>query len=171
MTADQTDQKTDAGNPAAKKQPVPATKTAAKPARRKKRGGKVRTKPAGGKAAGDAASKAGLIRKVAVIIKAKGEKPRPSDIVRILGAEGVTVSAAQVSQTLKAAGYAPLRKRRQRNKAKKTAAAAAAKGGGGTGRAAEISLDDLLAAKSVSGAFGGTDKAIAALEALKRLER
>jgi len=170
MTADQTAQKIDAGNPAAKKQAAPAARAVAKPARRKQRRGKVRTKPAGGKAAGDAASKAGLIRKVAVIIKAKGEKPRPSDIVKILGAEGVTVSPAQVSQTLKAAGYAPLRKRRQGNKAKKTASAAAAKGGN-AGRAAEISLDDLLAAKSVSGAFGGTDKAIAALEALKRLER
>jgi hypothetical protein len=31
-------------------------------------------------------------------------------------------------------------------------------------------MDDLLAAKSVSGAFGGTDKAIAALQALKQFE-
>ena len=32
-------------------------------------------------------------------------------------------------------------------------------------------MDDLLAAKSVPGAFGGTDNAIAALQALKWLER
>jgi len=38
------------------------------------------------------------------------------------------------------------------------------------GRAKQISIDDLLAAKSVSGAVGGTDKAIAALQALKQFE-
>lgn len=37
-------------------------------------------------------------------------------------------------------------------------------------RQSQISIDDLLAAKSVSGAFGGTDKAIAALQVLKQLE-
>ena len=69
--------------------------------------------------------------------------------------------------TLKAAGYRPLRKRR---KGKKTAEGIAAKKAVGAGRASQISIDDLLAAKSVSGAFGGTDKAIAALQALKQFE-
>jgi hypothetical protein len=46
----------------------------------------------------------------------------------------------------------------------------AVKKASGVGKAKQISMDDLLAAKSVSGAFGGTDKAIAALQALKRLE-
>jgi hypothetical protein len=45
-----------------------------------------------------------------------------------------------------------------------------AKPSGGNSRSREISIDDLLAAKSVSGAFGGTDKAIAALQALKQFE-
>ena len=40
----------------------------------------------------------------------------------------------------------------------------------GAGKVSQISIDDLLAAKSVAGAFGGTDKAIAALQALKRIE-
>jgi len=124
-------------------------------------------KPGGRQQADDATSKAGLIRKVASIIKAKGAKPRPSEIVKILGEEGVKVSAAQVSQTLKAAGYRPLRQRRGTRKP----AAGPGKAGSGSGANHHISLDDLLAAKSVSGAFGGTDKAIAALEALKRLER
>ena len=93
--------------------------------------------------------------------------PRPSEIVKILAEEGVTVAAAQVSMTLKAAGYRPLRKRR---KGKKTAEGTATKKAVGTGRASQISIDDLLAAKSVSGAFGGTDKAIAALQALKQVE-
>lgn len=38
------------------------------------------------------------------------------------------------------------------------------------GRAKQICIDDLLAANSVSGAFGGTNKAIAALQALKQFE-
>jgi phosphosulfolactate phosphohydrolase-like enzyme len=69
--------------------------------------------------------------------------------------------------TLKAAGYRPLRKRR---KGKKPADAVVAKKAVGAGRSGQISMDDLLAAKSVAGAFGGTDRAIAALQALKRLE-
>jgi hypothetical protein len=136
--------------------PNQPTKSAKKPA------GKVAKKPAE-----KPTSKADLIRKVAGIIKAKGEKPRPKEIVRILKEEGVTVAPAQVSMTLKAAGYRPLRKRR---KGKKTAEGAVAKKAIGAGRSSQISIDDLLAAKSVSGAFGGTDKAIAALQALKRFE-
>jgi hypothetical protein len=133
----------------------------------KKPATKAAKKPASKKPAEAIASKADLIRKVAGIIKAKGEKPRPTEIVKILAEEGVTVAAAQVSMTLKAAGYRPLRKRR---KGKKTAEGAATKKAVGTGRASQISIDDLLAAKSVSGAFGGTDKAIAALQALKQFE-
>jgi hypothetical protein len=149
MTADQADKK-------------PATS-----ASKKKPTTKVVKKPASKKPEGAITSKADLIRKVAVIIKAKGEKPRPTEIVKILAEEGVTVAAAQVSMTLKAAGYRPLRKRR---KGKKTAEAAAPKKAANAGRASQISIDDLLAAKSVSGAFGGTDKAIAALQVLKQLE-
>lgn len=144
--------------------PAHATTSARKPA------GKAGKKPAGKaarKPAEKIASKADLIRKVAGIIKAKGEKPRPTEIARILEEEGVTVAPAQVSMTLKAAGYRPLRKRR---KGRKTTEGAVAKQAPGASRAALISMDDLLAAKSVAGAFGGTDKAIAALQALKRLE-
>ena len=149
MTADHADKKPANADPKKK----PATKAVKKPAS-KKPTGKI-------------TSKADLIRKVAGIIKAKGEKPRPTEIVKILKEEGVTVAAAQVSMTLKAAGYRPLRKRR---KGKKTAERAATKKAVGAGRASQISIDDLLAAKSVSGAFGGTDKAIAALQALKQFE-
>ena len=35
---------------------------------------------------------------------------------------------------------------------------------------AQISIEDLLAAKSVTGAFGGNYKALAVLQALKRLK-
>jgi len=136
-------------------------------ATKKKPAAKAVKKPASKKPAEAIASKADLIRKVAGIIKAKGEKPRPSEIVKILAEEGVTVAPAQVSMTLKAAGYRPLRKRR---KNEKTGEATTPKKAVGAGRASQISIDDLLAAKSVSGAFGGTDKAIAALQALKRFE-
>ena len=145
MTTDHNDKKPVTSAPKKK----PATKATKKPAEK-------------------ITSKADLIRKVAGIIKAKGEKPRPSEIVKILAEEGVTVAAAQVSMTLKAAGYRPLRKRR---KGKKTVEGnAATKKAVGAGRTNQISIDDLLAAKSVSGAFGGTDKAIAALQALKQFE-
>lgn len=137
-------------------------------ARPKKRAAKPARKNAGRKPAEQISSKADLIRKVAGIIQAKGEKPRPTEIVKILGEEGITVAPAQVSMTLKAAGYRPLRKRRT---GRKTAQGTVSKKAGGLGWAKQLSIDDLLAAKSVSGAFGGTDKAIAALQALKQLER
>jgi hypothetical protein len=138
-----------------------------KTAPKKQTGARSQAKPANRKPAEEITSKADLIRKVAGIIRAKGEKPRPTDIVRILEEEGVKVAVAQVSMTLKAAGYSPLRKRR---KGKKSRGARVAKPSGGNSRSREISIDDLLAAKSVSGAFGGTDKAIAALQALKQFE-
>ena len=153
MTANNPDKKLEAATPTSKKSPKPAAK--------KKLSGKKanRTEPM--------TSKADLIRKVAGIIKAKGEKPRPTEIVKILADEGVTVAPAQVSMTLKAAGYRPLRKRRN---GKKNTEGAATKKAVCAGRASQISIDDLLAAKRVSGAFGGTDKAIAALQALKQFE-
>jgi hypothetical protein len=144
-----------------------------RPTSEKKPAGRgLKTKPAAKKPVEEITSKADLIRKVAGIIKAKGEKPRPSEIVKILKEEGVDVFPAQVSMTLKAAGYRPLRKRRKGNKATAGTAAKKVVGrkAGSVGRAEEINLDDLLEAKRVSGAFGGTEKAIAALQALKRFE-
>jgi hypothetical protein len=144
-----------------------AEKKPPKTAPKKKTGASSQAKPTSRKPAEEITSKADLIRKVAGIIRAKGEKPRPTDIVKILEEEGVKVAVAQVSMTLKAAGYSPLRKRR---KGKKSDGARVAKTSAGNSRSREISIDDLLAAKSVSGAFGGTDKAIAALQALKQFE-
>jgi len=57
-----------------------------------------------------APSKADAIRKAAASLKAKGEKPRPTVIQKMLAKDGITVAPAQVSMTLKAAGYSPLRK-------------------------------------------------------------
>ena len=134
-------------------------------------------KPAAKKSAEEITSKADLIRKVAGIIKSKGERPRPSEIVKILKEEGVDVFPAQVSMTLKAAGYRPLRKRRKGKKAAAGSVAGSSVAGKATGRKAlgagrveQISIDDLLEAKRVAGAFGSTEKAIAALQALRRFE-
>ena len=166
MTADTTAKTTAAATTRVKKSAKPARK-----APESKSHGRLvdrqSHRPSSGKSATDAiTSKADLIRKVAGIIQAKGEQPRPADIVRILQEEGVTVAPAQVSMTLKAAGYRPLRKRRKEGKA----ADGGARHASNAGATGSISLDDLLAAKSVSGAFGSTDKAIAALQALKQLE-
>ena len=97
--------------------------------------------------------------------------------MKILKEEGVDVIPAQVSMTLKAAGYRPLRKRRKGKKAAAGSVAGKAVAGKATGRKAlgagrveQISIDDLFEAKRVAGAFGSTEKAIAALQALMRFE-
>ena len=74
MTADHADKKPANADPKKK----PATKAV--------------KKPAGKKPAEKITSKADLIRKVAGIINAKGEKPRPTEIVTILAEEGVAQS-------------------------------------------------------------------------------
>lgn len=162
--------------PAAEPAPVPKAKAAKKPAAKKKAPAKVANKPATAKKpAAKGVNKSDEVRKLAAATKAKGEKPRPSVIVATLAKQGVHVAAAQVSIILKKMGFRPLRKRRKKGAAAGGAAAAASKARTSRvvakGAAEAVSIDDLLAAKSVSGAFGGTDKAIAALQALKQLER
>ncbi len=113
----------------------------------------------------DGVNKSAEIRKLASAMKARGEKPRPSVVVTELAKRGVEVAPAQVSGVLKRMGFRPLRRRK---KGAKAAGAAPAKR---TAKSAAISLEDLLAAKKVVGALGGTDKAIAALQALKQFEK
>ena len=117
-------------------------------------------------------NKSAEIRKIATGMKAKGEKPRPSVIVVELKKQGITVAAPQVSNILKKMGFRPLRKRKGVSKAKAGLAAAKAKSAakGGAKKASIVSVEDLLAAKKAAGTIGGTDKAIAALQALKRFE-
>ena len=111
-------------------------------------------------------TKSDAVRKLASAMKAKGEKPRPSVIVTELKKQGVDVAAAQVSMVLKGMGFRPLRKRKGAAKAGPTKSAAKA----GSKKASVVSVEDLIAAKKVAGSLGGTDKAIAALQALKRVE-
>lgn len=111
-------------------------------------------------------NKSDEIRKVATAIKAKGDKPRPSVIVAELNTKGVKVAPAQVSMVLKRMGFRPLRRRKKAGGATATAAAGPKAGG----RQQAVSVDDLIAAKKMAGSLGGTEKAIAALQALKRFE-
>jgi hypothetical protein len=112
-------------------------------------------------------TKSDAVRYLASAMKARGEKPRPSVIVAELKKQGIDVAAAQVSMVLKKMGFRRLRRR------KKAVAAAEGKAiavKAGLKKASVVSVDDLIAAKKVAGSMGGTDKAIAALQALKKFE-
>jgi len=168
MTADSTTQPTDAATPKA-----PATKPAKTPGTKKqppKPAAKKAAKPSK-KPAGDV-NKSEEIRKLATAMKAKGTKPRPSVIVAELGAKGIKVAAAQVSFVLKSMGFRPLRKRRKKGAAGAAAGAPKAVVGkvATKGAAGAVSIDDLLAAKKAVVALGGSDRAVEAIQALKRLE-
>ncbi|MFM8985117.1 MAG: hypothetical protein ACKONH_03525 [Planctomycetia bacterium] len=95
------------------------------------------------------------IRKQAKAMQQRGEKPRPVVIIAALKKQGVTVSSPQVSMVLKRMGLRPARGR---------------KGVAGAGRGGAISLDDLLAARKLVSHFGGTARALAAIEALQKFE-
>lgn len=99
------------------------------------------------------------IRKAATSLQAKGEKPRPVVIIAALKKQGITVSSPQVSMVLKRMGFRP-RPRKQ----------AGAAGAGPKVRGGAISVDELLAAKKLVGQFGGAERAMAALAALKQFE-
>jgi hypothetical protein len=124
-------------------------------------------KSAVAKKSGKDVNKSEEIRKVATSMKAKGEKPRPVAIIATLKKQGVLVSSPQVSMVLKRMGFRP-RKRRKVADAPMAGKVAAAKSG--PSRNSVISVDDLLAAKKVATTFGGADRAIAALAALKQFE-
>jgi hypothetical protein len=102
-------------------------------------------------------SKAELIRQTA---KSLGKKVRPRDIIAKLKEQGVEVSHALVSSTLRAAGFR--RKRRGRKAATGAVRARAATNG--------LSLDALIAAKLLIEKVGGIENAEAAISALKKLQ-
>jgi transposase len=107
------------------------------------------------------------IRTVARAMQAKGEKPRPVTIIATLKKQGVEVSSPQVSMVLKRMGFRPRKRSKTSAGAPATGArpkmAARVKGG-------PLSVDDLIAAKRLVGHFGGTDRALAAIEALQKFE-
>ena len=101
-------------------------------------------------------NKAQRIRDVA---KTLGKKVRPKDVIAELAKEGITVSSAQVSSTLSAAGY------RRKRRGKKAAVAAASHPANGNG----LNLDALIAAKALIAKVGSVEVAQEALAALKKL--
>jgi hypothetical protein len=105
------------------------------------------------------------IRKLATAMKAKGEKPRPVVIVATLKKQGVEVSSPQVSMVLKRMGFRP-RKRRPNGSPTDAAATRTP----AIVRTGTISVEDLITAKKVVAQLGGTDRALAAIAALKRFE-
>lgn len=107
------------------------------------------------------------IRKVATSMKAEGKKPRPVVIIDTLKKKGIVVSSPQVSMVLKRMGFRPRKRRKAGANAVAGSNGVAAKA---VSRAGNISIEDLLAAKRLASTFGGTDRAIAALSALKRFE-
>ena len=128
----------------------------------------VDKKPAPEKKAAKDINKSEEIRKLATALKAKGEKPRPVVIVGTLKKQGSVVSSPQVSMVLKRMGFRP-RKRRKNGSVQESAAVAAARKPS-TGRTGTISIEDLITAKKVVSQLGGTDRALAAIAALKRFE-
>jgi hypothetical protein len=109
-------------------------------------------------AATEQPSKAEMIRQAA---KSLGKKVRPRDIIAKLKEKGVEVSHALVSSTLKAAGFR--RKRRGRKAGTKAVTKRTAATNG-------LSLDALIAAKSLIEKVGGIENAELAISALKKLQ-
>jgi hypothetical protein len=120
---------------------------------------------AASKRSGKGVNKSAEIRKLAQL---KGANVRPVDVVAELKAKGITVAAPQVSMVLKRMGF-----RRRRRTAVRSARAAARrqlKALGAPRVADPVTVDDLLAARKAAARLGGTDRAIAALMALKKLD-
>jgi arginine repressor len=116
---------------------------------RRSRGKKAAAKNGAGET-----SKAQRIRDVA---KTLGRKVRPRDVIAELAKEGVTVSSAQVSMTLRSAGY------RRKRRGKNTAAAAHPAAGNG------LNVEALIAAKALIAKVGGVEAAEEAIKVLKKL--
>ena len=120
------------------------------------------------KVAKDGLNKSEEIRKLAKLMKERGEKPRPVVIVATLKKQGIDVSSPQVSMVLKRMGFRP--RKRRKNGAAKSGVRAAATRPSAPNRSGNISVDELLTAKRVVAQLGGTDRALAAIAALKRFE-
>lgn len=166
---------TAAATPAAHASSAANTKPAAKPANKsvdkpagKRVDGKKPAKPSNKPGTKDV-NRSAEIRKVASAMKVEGTKPRPSVIVAELGEKGIRVTPTLVSIVLRGMGFRPLRKRKKTN----TTGNATAKSAGAkrTARGTPLSVDDLVAVKKAVDSLGGSERAMKAIQALKRLER
>jgi len=144
---------------------TPAAPATSKPAKKP-----VATKApkAAKKPAAKGVSKSDEVRRLAAATKADGEKPRPSVIVATLAKQGIHVAAAQVSIVLKKMGFRPLSKRRKKGAAEGGPKAGTKKAS--QAAAAAVSIDDLLAAKKAVASLGGSERALEAIQAVKRLD-
>jgi len=127
----------------------PSRKGSAKKSRRKKKAVVSRNGSSG------RGHKAEAIRGAAQKL---GKKVRPRDVIAMLKEQGITVSSAQVSTTLKAMGMRKVRRGR-----KPGAVASAAS------RSDSISINDLVAAKRLVNQLGSVEAVSQALSALARL--
>ncbi len=118
-----------------------------------------RTRGKKGAAAKNGAGETSKAQRIRDIAKTLGKKVRPRDVIAELAKEGITVSSAQVSMTLRSAGYR--RKRRGRKVAAVTAAAVLSSNG--------LNLDALIAAKALIAKVGSVEVAEEALRAMKKL--
>lgn len=109
------------------------------------------------KATGERGEKAEGIRAAARSI---GGKVRPRDVIAMLAEQGIQVSSAQVSMTLRKMG---MRKTKRGRKPGRPAASARAAHSG------SISIDDLIAAKKLVERLGSIEAASQALSALAKL--
>jgi hypothetical protein len=132
---------------------------------RSKKGGRKRKAPGRAPVASTNGSsgygnKAEAIRRAA---RSLGKKVRPRDIIAMLKEQGIVVSSAQVSTTLKSMGMKKVRRGRR-------------PGAGGDGdvsrgasRPEAITIEDLIAAKKLVNQLGSIEAASKALSALAKL--
>jgi arginine repressor len=104
-------------------------------------------------------SKAEAIRSAA---KSLGKKVRPRDVIAMLQEQGITVTSAQVSTTLKKMGM-------RRTRGGKPQIAVAAMVRNAPTSSDRVLLDDLLAAKRLVEKLGGIEQAKTAISALAKL--
>jgi len=133
----------------------PARKGSGKKGRRKKLGA---AKAASQNGAAKHGNKAEAIRTAAGSL---GKTVRPKDVIAMLAKQGITVSSAQVSTTLKRMGMTKVRRGRKPGAVAKAARAA--------NRSDSISIHDLIAAKKLVTQLGSVEAATQALSALAKL--
>lgn len=105
-------------------------------------------------------NKAEAIRQAA---KSLGKKVRPRDVIAMLKEQGIEVSSAQVSTTLKAMGM------RRTRRGRKPASGAVAGAPRASSRFESVTIEDLVAAKKLVNQLGSVQAASQALSALARL--
>jgi arginine repressor len=96
------------------------------------------------------------------VIKSLGKKVRPRDVIAMLQEQGITVTSAQVSTTLKKMGM-------RRTRGGKPQIAVAAMVRNAPTSSDRVLLDDLLAAKRLVEKLGGIEQAKTAISALAKL--